>query len=118
MLNNLFVGFQNSPFETGKDFSFPNLNNVVKIITIFNFSFRSVGYLMVLLDLQLLQPMIKVCYFCLCFTNIFVVAMITCRVFFYLQGMMYISETFVVWFQGNMSTKTFHRDSKFSHQIL
>jgi hypothetical protein len=63
MLNNLFFGFQNSPFEVGKEFSFPNLHNVVKIITILNFSFRSVGYLMVLLDLQLLQPMIKVCYF-------------------------------------------------------
>jgi hypothetical protein len=116
MLNNLFVGFQNSPFEAGKDLSFPNLHIVVKIITIFNFSFRSVGYLMVLLDLQLLQPMIKVCYFCqvnICAPPNIFVAIITCRVFFYLQGMMYILETFVVWFQGNMSTKTFHRDSKF-----
>jgi hypothetical protein len=39
-----------------------NLHNIIKIIMIFYFSFRSVGYLMVLLDLQLLQPMIKVCY--------------------------------------------------------
>ena len=75
---------------------------------------------MVLLALQLLQPMTKVCYICLeniCalannsfFWNYYIVL-------FYRQGMMCFWGISVVWFLGNMSTRTYHHVSKFIKQI-